>query len=86
MWRRPRPLSRSPPTAAAYGAQFWLFGPGQRLPEGCYAAAGARGQYVMIVPAHDLVVVRRGFDLNPGFNIARFTRHVIAALGLEGAA
>jgi CubicO group peptidase (beta-lactamase class C family) len=78
----PAPAQPQSADGRGYGAQFWLFGPNQRLPEGCYAAAGARGQYVMIVPAHDLVVVRRGFDLDPGFNIARFTRHVIAALGL----
>ena len=78
----PAPAEPASADGRGYGAQFWLFGPKQRLPEGCYAAAGARGQYVMIVPAHDLVVVRRGFDLEPGFNIARFTRHVITALGL----
>jgi CubicO group peptidase (beta-lactamase class C family) len=78
----PAPAQPAYADGRAYGAQFWLFGPKQRLPEGCYSPAGARGQYAMIVPQHGLVVVRRGFDLEPGFNIARFTRHVIAALGL----
>ena len=76
----PAPAQPKSPDGRGYGAQFWLFGPRQGLPDGCYAAAGARGQYAMIVPSHDLVVVRRGFDLDPGFNLARFTRHVIAAL------
>jgi CubicO group peptidase (beta-lactamase class C family) len=80
----PAPAQPDSADGRGYGAQFWLFGEKQRLPEGCYAAAGARGQYVMIVPAHDLVIVRRGFDHEAGFNIARFTRHVIAALGLAG--
>jgi CubicO group peptidase (beta-lactamase class C family) len=80
----PAPAQPSSADGRGYGAQFWLFGAKQRLPDGCYAAAGARGQYVMIVPKHDVVIVRRGFDLNPGFNIARYTRHVLAALGLEG--
>jgi CubicO group peptidase (beta-lactamase class C family) len=79
----PAPAQPSSADGRGYGAQFWLFGPKNKLPEGCYAAAGARGQYVMIVPKHDLVVVRRGFDLAPGFNIARFTRHVLETLGLE---
>lgn len=78
----PAPAQPDSADGRGYGAQFWLFGPKQRLPEGCYTPAGARGQYAMIVPEHDLIVVRRGFDLNPGFNIARFTRHVITALGL----
>jgi CubicO group peptidase (beta-lactamase class C family) len=78
----PAPAQPNSADGRGYGAQFWLFGPKQRLPEGCYAAAGARGQYVTIVPEHDLVVVRRGFDLEPGFNIARFTRHVLTALEL----
>jgi CubicO group peptidase (beta-lactamase class C family) len=78
----PAPAQPQRADRSGYGAQFWLFGPGQGLPEGCYTPAGARGQYAMIVPAHDLIVVRRGFDQVPGFNIARFTRHVMAALGL----
>ncbi len=78
----PAPAQPQRADRSGYGAQFWLFGPGQGLPEGCYTPAGARGQYAMIVPAHDLIVVRRGFDQVPGFNIARFTRHVLAALGL----
>jgi CubicO group peptidase (beta-lactamase class C family) len=79
----PAPAQPDSADGRSYGAQFWLFGPKTQLPEGCYAAGGARGQYVMIVPTHDLVVVRRGFDLTPGFDIARFTRHVLEALGLE---
>lgn len=79
----PAPAQPNSADGRGYGAQFWLFGAKNKLPDGCYAPAGARGQYVMIVPKHDLVVVRRGFDLNPGFNIARFTRHVLETLGLE---
>lgn len=66
-----------------YGAQFWLFGPDQGLPEGSYAAMGNRGQYVMIVPARRVVIVRRGFDAvgnGESFDIAAFSRDVLAAL------
>ncbi len=63
-----------------YGAQFWLYGDAQGMPSPGYSAAGALGQFAMIVPEHDLVVVRRGLDIGDGFNIAEFTADVIAAL------
>lgn len=83
------PSGPQPPTRAAdgrelpgYGAQFWLWGARHGLPEGSYAAQGNRGQYLMIVPARGLVIVRRGFD-GPGatFDIARFSADVMAAIG-----
>ena len=58
-----------------YGAQIWLFGKRHGLPEGTLAALGNRGQYVVVVPARGLVIVRRGFDA-PG---ARFAIHTFAA-------
>jgi len=57
------------------------FGPAQGLPAGSYAAQGNRGQYVMVVPSRNLVVVRRGEDGGAmRFDIARFTADVMAAL------
>lgn len=46
-----------------YGGQFWLV-PTDRddVPRDAYSTAGNRGQYVVIVPSHDLVIVRRGLD------------------------
>ncbi|HPE31526.1 MAG TPA: serine hydrolase [Parvularculaceae bacterium] len=75
-----RPAGRVLP---GYGAQFWLFGERHGLPEGSYAAMGNRGQYVMIVPERNIVIVRRGFDDNGGnaFDIAKFSADVLAALG-----
>lgn len=70
-----------PNDALGYGAQFWLHGAKQGLPEGSYAMAGNRGQHVMIVPAAGVIVVRRGFDASGvGFDIAALTRDVLAAL------
>jgi CubicO group peptidase (beta-lactamase class C family) len=63
-----------------YGAQFWVHGGREGLPELAYAADGAGGQYAMIVPAANLIVVRRGFDVESAFNIAKFSADVLRAL------
>ena len=66
-----------------YGAQFWLYGPKQGLPEGIYSAGGARGQYAMIIPSENMVISRRGFDSvmdGNGFDLKQFAADVIAAL------
>ena len=44
-----------------YGAFFWINGVGQYpVPRDAYYMAGAGGQTTMIIPSHDLVVVRLG--------------------------
>jgi CubicO group peptidase (beta-lactamase class C family) len=44
-----------------YGAFFWINGVGQYpVPKDSYYMAGAGGQTTMIIPSHDLVVVRLG--------------------------
>lgn len=76
-----------PPSAArggaGYGAQFWLYDERQGMKSPGYSAAGAFGQYAMIVPDENLVVVRRGLDVGDGFSIAEFTAAVMAALDGE---
>ena len=78
---QPRPRADGTPRPG-YGAQFWLFGEADGLPEGTYAAMGNRGQYLVIVPEWNVLIVRRGFDDNGGarFDIARFAADVLAAL------
>jgi CubicO group peptidase (beta-lactamase class C family) len=81
----PAPDQPERPDGRGYGAQFWLFGPEQGLPEGVYVAAGARGQYSMIIPSRNVVIVRRGFDImdeggQGGFQLARFAADVLAVL------
>lgn len=76
------PGPAQPGSGPGYGALFWLWGSAQGLPAGTYAAEGSQGQYVMIIPAEHMVVVRRGLDgLAPGeaqFAIGKFTADVIA--------
>ena len=44
-----------------YGAFFWINGAGQYpVPRDSYYMAGAGGQTTIIIPTHDLVVVRLG--------------------------
>lgn len=45
-----------------YGAQFWLYENYEGVPDGTYAALGNRGQFLIIVPSRNVVIVRRGYD------------------------
>lgn len=76
------PAPAQPARGPGYGAQWWLYGPEHGLPAGTYAARGNRGQFLFIVPSAKLLVIRRGFDdaLGEGFDAARFTADVLAAL------
>lgn len=66
----------------AYGGQWWLVPDGRNdVPKSAYATSGNRGQFVVVVPTHDLVIVRRGLDYgNQGFNRFDLTREVIKAI------
>jgi len=44
-----------------YGGFFWINGDGDLpIPRDAYFMAGAGGQFTIIIPSHDLVVVRQG--------------------------
>lgn len=65
-----------------YGLQVWLLNRSQGVPPDTFAALGNRGQHLVVIPSLDLVIVRRGFDEigGTGFDIARFTADITAAL------
>jgi CubicO group peptidase (beta-lactamase class C family) len=77
---------RTPAPATAqsgnfYGGQWWLV-PDDRqdVPKDAYATAGNRGQYVIVVPSRDLVIVRRGLDFGEqGFDRWDLAREVLKA-------
>ncbi|MEE4279551.1 MAG: serine hydrolase [Halieaceae bacterium] len=79
---------RTPAPASAvrghdYGGQFWLVPDDRKgeVPTDAYSTAGNRGQYVIIAPSHDLVIVRRGLDYGrQGFNRWDLLREVIKAI------
>lgn len=80
-------FARTPAPATAgrgnfYGGQWWLV-PDDRtdVPKDAYSTAGNRGQYVIVVPSHDLVIVRRGLDYGrQGFNRWDLAREVVKAV------
>jgi CubicO group peptidase (beta-lactamase class C family) len=82
---------RTPAPATAqrgnqYGGHWWLV-PDNRsdVPGDAYSTAGNRGQYAVVVPSHNLVVVRRGLDYGrQGFNQWDLVREVIKAVRMGG--
>jgi len=77
--RTPAPATAE--TGNQYGGQFWLV-PDNRtdVPGDAYSTAGNRGQYVIVVPSRDLVIVRRGLDYGrQGFDRWDLTREVLRA-------
>ena len=93
MWKGERILSESwikfvrtpaPSTAPnnQYGGHFWLV-PANRtdIPKDAYSTNGNRGQFTVIVPSHNLVIVRRGLDYGrQGFSQWDLTREVLKAI------
>ena len=64
-----------------YGAGWWLLNDSEGVPPDTIAAMGNRGQYVVVVPSRNVVIVRRGEDpVGARFDIAAFTRDILAAL------
>jgi CubicO group peptidase (beta-lactamase class C family) len=80
-------FSRTPAPASAerghdYGGQWWLVPDDRKkeVPADAYSTAGNRGQYVIVDPSHDLVIVRRGLDYGKqGFDRWDLLREVLKA-------
>ena len=67
-----------------YGGQWWLV-PDEPQRRGARRThtrtAGNRGQYAVVVPSHDLVIVRRGLDWGrQGFDRWGLVREVLKAV------
>ena len=66
-----------------YGGQWWLV-PENRddVPKDAYSTSGNRGQYAVVIPSHDLVIVRRGLAYGrQGFDRWGLVREVLKAIG-----
>jgi CubicO group peptidase (beta-lactamase class C family) len=84
--RKPAPATAQ--RGNQYGGHWWLV-PDDRndVPKDAYSTAGNRGQYTVVVPSHDLVIVRRGLDYGrQGFNRWDLLREVIKAVPTTGTA
>jgi CubicO group peptidase (beta-lactamase class C family) len=74
------------PTAKApnqrYGAHWWLNAGGrfEGVPVDEFRASGFDGQYIMVIPSRDTVIVRLGQTPGRGFDSVGFERAVLAAL------
>ncbi|MSR10871.1 MAG: class C beta-lactamase-related serine hydrolase [Gammaproteobacteria bacterium] len=80
-------FSRTPAPATVgnggqYGGQWWLVPEGRTdVPTDAYSTNGNRGQYTVVVPSHDVVIVRRGLDYGKqGFSQWDLTREVLKAV------
>jgi len=77
------PAPTKPPADGewGYGAQFWLLDRMPGVPPGTFTTAGRKGQFVTVVPGHDLVIVRTGVDPEgSNFVAERFVADVVRAL------
>jgi CubicO group peptidase (beta-lactamase class C family) len=78
------PAPAKPPADGqwGYGAQFWLLDRMPDVPPGTNTTAGNKGQYVTVVPGHDLVIVRTGVDPDGSrFAQDRLVAAVVGAIG-----
>jgi CubicO group peptidase (beta-lactamase class C family) len=88
--------STTPSPGTEYGAGFWTerLRPGANsyewglpgIPKDAFMARGILGQYVIVVPSKNLVIVRLGFSHETGRNINDTQRvgRLVAALGDQG--
>jgi CubicO group peptidase (beta-lactamase class C family) len=94
LWQGQRLLSetwidfvRSPAPASAvrgndYGGHWWLVPDDRKdeVPGDAYSTAGNRGQFVIVAPSHELVIVRRGLDYGrQGFDRWDLLQEIIKA-------
>ena len=77
----PAPTKPPVPGQWGYGAQFWLLDQMPGVPPGTFTTAGNKGQFVTVVPGHDLVIVRTGVDpIGKRWAPDRLVAEVVSAL------
>jgi len=77
--RSPAPTRPVQKGMRGYAAQFWLLDQMPGVPAGTFTSAGNKGQFVTVLPDHDIVIVRTGVDPMP----ARFNQDQLVAAVIE---
>ena len=81
------PVSAAP--KGKYGALWWLNSGDpnnpedklySKLPNDAYYASGFEGQWILVIPSKDLVIVRLGFTRSKEFSMNKFASDVISLL------
>ena len=81
-WRRfvTTPSGPQPAGPFGYGAGFWLLDKSDGIPADAFGAFGNRGQYMIVIPSRELVIVRQGYDDGKvRLDIAALVRAVVEA-------
>lgn len=81
-WRRfvTAPSGPQPDGAFGYGAGFWLLDKSDGIPADAFGAFGNRGQYLIVIPSRELVIVRQGYDDDKQrLDIAKLVAAIVAA-------
>ncbi len=74
------PSGPQPAGAFGYGAGFWLLNTSDGIPADAFGAFGNRGQYLVVIPSRQLVIVRQGYDDDKNrLDIAAFVKAIVAA-------
>ncbi len=76
------PTGPQPEGAFGYGAYFWLLNKSEGVPADAFGAFGNRGQYLVVIPSRQLVIVRQGYDDGKQrLDIAKLVAAIVAADG-----
>lgn len=74
------PRGPQPDRKFGYGAGFWLFNKSEGIPTDAFGAFGNRGQYLVVIPSRNLVIVRQGYDDDKNrLDIVMLVKAVVAA-------
>ncbi|WP_293843630.1 serine hydrolase [Sphingopyxis sp.] len=76
------PSGPQPAGMFGYGAGFWLLNKTDGVPADAFGAFGNRGQYLVVIPSRQLVIVRQGYDDDTNrLDIVALVRAIVAADG-----